>query len=342
MGVSNGGYRIGTALPCLGELLVLQLTMGDHRRMRCVGIALRAPLRNIVCTGSALCTAVLLIACSGKQTNPTAGAVSIPIENPPAGDPSDARAQSRKREEKPATFASFVLQAARAVQLAAWGQPHDAGWNGPDSSTDLRGTDPEVVKKVKTFGEGTIRAVGLRVEGGAEQDHRPSRFFSIVFVFPDERVRWGTMEVRHGDSASSTVELATLRSAAPLLADHFEKTTRSLHGACDLQSVELEDLKVLPPQWAIVMASEGVNVKGACQFFQKPYIDGPLDWRPEYGPLIVFVDTPTAWVGLKADISIKDGSVFFGPAQFMDSLPKGSSTTVGNERRWASATGATK
>lgn len=221
-----------------------------------------------------------------EQLQPAQAAASGPA------DPADA------------PFAAFVLDATRAIESAARGQPHDARWNGRSPADDLRTVRPETGVALAPLGSWTVAATALEVEAIGPSPGGSAYVRSNVLVFPDGRVRWLSVSARIQPQVyvHSTPEVATL---APPLARFTERMIGALRSpGCALPVASPQDLAGFPG--GLQREARAASTRTlACQVVQNA--GATTVWQPRYDDVTVVVTGNGQWVTLRSSFEVEQG-----------------------------------
>lgn len=208
-------------------------------------------------------------------------------------------------DPRDAAFAAFVLDAARAIESTARGQPHDPRWDEPGMGDDLRRAQPDNAVALAPLGAWTVVVTSLEVEAIAASAGGTGYVRSSVLVFPDGRVRWLSMSAR----VQPTVFVrptAGLELAAPALSGEVARMVEALGApTCALPTASMAELATLPA--ALTRgANAAAEMPGACRTVANL---GPTVWQPRFDDVTVVVTGNGRWVALRSGFDVSGGRV---------------------------------
>lgn len=215
-------------------------------------------------------------------------ALAQPRPPAPAGDPRDG------------AFASFVLDAARAIESAARRQPISERWLGPDPADDLRGTSPSIASVLAPLGSWRVVATALEVEAIA-----PNLYVrSNVLVFPDGRVRWWRIDSRDGASLSAQ------RGLPAPLAGTVERMIAALR-TCTLPVANASDLAGLPDV-LVRDANAAANLRSVCSAVAA---QPGATFAPRFDDISAIANGNGRWVALRSSFDVDGGRISLAPVR---------------------------
>lgn len=246
------------------------------------------------------------------------------------------------KEDPWTAFSAFVLEAARAVEAAADGRPHDPQWDcGDERKTDIRATSPEEMDKLRAKGDpqfllAVLGEIGLEAQiakdgrapseepspnpdeddDESETDERKDSRVSVsasAAVFGDGRVRW--LAVRGYATSGRTEARSRIKTLpVPLRGALGELVTVLSAPSCALPMLTPGDLAGMPiPDKERAQANESLireaeKLKKVCALAARA--DGA--WDAKLSRLQVAYALKDEIAQLRADVRMRQGKICLG------------------------------
>jgi hypothetical protein len=202
-------------------------------------------------------------------------------------------------------LAVLASEAQAAIVAAAFGNPHDARFDGPDATTDLRGTDPALRTRLGDTPRPLFTAVELEAVAG-DRYVRGS-----LIVLDPTKARFSTVSVRMGTpQIGPTAGLAELdvppRWAIEQMIDDLSPQM------CDLPWLVEEDLRPLELSYAARrdLIRQPPDIYAICTNVGDP----PPLYRPRIDDVTVLVRMEDGEViGLRSEWRVESGRLVLSP-----------------------------
>jgi hypothetical protein len=219
------------------------------------------------------------------------------------------------RDPRDVAFADYALDAARNIVAAARGQTHDGRWDGPDPAGDLRATPASEASHFGVFGpQVPTSLVSVELEGTAQSVGGAVQIRTVVLVFPDGRVRWGSIESSNRPTPPAPargIDPQVLATAAPALTGEFNRMIEALRGGCNLPVATVGDVAQFPQgaQRDVVRAQSSLPI--ACTTART----AAGAWQVHLDDVSVFARQPNGqYVVVRSQFRFANGRLFVSPA----------------------------